>query len=159
MIKTKKRVPHLGLKKLREIIGSNGEPMTQRQFAAMVGVSLPLIKAVETGQVPMTDKLARNVEIATGAVFVWPHYRQNGTTLEYAPNGKVWSIWREIDANNRLLSSGRDFTKITFERHRRFYGSNAEAAAMAIKEAVPLIEEMFRAAAKPGLAGAKHRLP
>jgi transcriptional regulator with XRE-family HTH domain len=156
---TKKRGPNLSLKKLREIIGSNGEAMTQKQFASMLGVSLALIKAVETGQVPMTEKLARNIEIATGAIFFWRHNKKKGMELKSPPNGKVWGVWLKIDGKGEIKSLGRDYTKEHFERHRRLFASEPYAADAAIREACPLIQEMFKAAAKPGVAGARHRLP
>ncbi len=155
MKKAKKRVPNLSLKKLREIIGANGEPMTQKQFASMVGVSLPLIKAVESGQVPLTEKLQRNIEIATGAIFAWPHYKETGLEIERAPNGEVWGAMLHV-GGGRL---SRDYSRAHWERHQRFYASDDHAANLALKEAMPALEALFTAAAKPGVAGAKHRLP
>ena len=62
----KNRIPHERLKVLRKTLG-----FTQQQFAERVGVSYSYILAVETGQRPMSKKLAMLISIATGVSSVW----------------------------------------------------------------------------------------
>lgn len=164
MQKTRKRTPNRSLKRLREIVGTEGRPMTQKQFAAMVGVSLPLIKAVESGQYPVTVKLAHKIALATGAQLTWWDFRiRRGRAKVPVPNGKIlWvPIGEDMDdpSPSRAKRLPHDYTRKHFDHHRRFFRTDPEAAEMAIKEVVPVIEKLFLAASKPGVAGVKHRLP
>lgn len=71
---SKKRDPHLRLKALRKIVG-----MTQQKLAEKCGVSYPYLLAVETGQRPISEKLARRISFATGVSKDWLLYAP-GTT-------------------------------------------------------------------------------
>src|SRR5437868_4367959 len=62
----KKRPSHERLKAMRKIIG-----LTQQELAGRVGVSYPSILAVETGQRPMTKRLAMLIACATDICPVW----------------------------------------------------------------------------------------
>jgi hypothetical protein len=158
------------LKKLREIIGGD-RPMTQKQFAAMVGVSLPLIKAVETGQLPLAKSLARKIEVATGAVFEMPRIQGNRFRLKPLPDGRVGYVMhldvasdapdgRSIPFDGVIRKGlGPNYTKECFDWHRRFFESTPDAAKLALEEVVPALREIFFAASKPGVAGLRHRLP
>ena len=67
------------MKALRRILGQ-----TQERFAAFLGVSIPWIKAIECGQHPLSEKLARRIMIATGATLgQW--------TVSRDGRGKEWN--------------------------------------------------------------------
>ena len=168
--RTKKK--NRSLKRLREILGEPGKPITQRQFAAMVGASLPSIKAVERGEYPIKPPLARKVVLATGAQLTWPVIR--GGRLEHVPlpNGEIrWMPIGEAMANECMQTKhpGRAYTRTHFDIHRRFFGflgidwtNPAEckrAAERALERCMPSLRALFVAAAKPGVAGLNHRLP
>jgi transcriptional regulator with XRE-family HTH domain len=141
-MKNRKRQPNLFLIKLRkEILG-----MTQVQFAAMVGVSLPLIKGVETGQLPLADRLARKIRIATGATML---------------DGKVAKVFclRPLGGGESTSPLAKEYTKEDFERHRTLFKSNKEAADTALRDVLPFLISLFKKASKSGVAGTNHRLP
>jgi hypothetical protein len=137
--------------------------MNQKQFAAMVGVSLPLVKMVETGQQPLAESFARKIHIATGAVLSFPDL--SGNRLHWKPfsNGKVRYLPQGEGMADALIASkkelGWEYTKEHFDWHREFFQSSPKAAELAMKEIVPALQELFLTAAKPGVAGLKHRLP
>lgn len=130
----------------------------------MVGVSLVLVKMVETGQQPMAKSFARKILIATGARFDWPQFDKARVYYKPLPNGEVGYIGiggeamahAEIDSGKRL---GRKYTKEHFDWHRRFFKSNPAAAELALKEIVPTLKELFMAAAKSNTMAFTHRLP
>ena len=95
--------------------------MTQKQFAAMVGVSLPLIKAVESGQYDAKEKLARKIALETGAVL--------------GKNGKVvWLGFRApvIENRNDALSSGKSYES----KHRNLFKEFWETTAEEIEKTI-----------------------
>jgi DNA-binding XRE family transcriptional regulator len=171
----KKRTANLSLKRLREIVGTTKKGMTQKQFAAMIGASLPLIKAVESGQYHVKEPLARKIAIATGAqLMMWDfrNYPKTGKAERVpVPNGKIFwlPLGEEMASDSAMqrprpsvparLSSPANYERKHYEFHRRFFKTGPEAAKLALKEALPKIEELFKAAAKPGVAGIKDRLP
>jgi DNA-binding XRE family transcriptional regulator len=163
MKQNRRRTVNQSLKNLRAILG-----MTQPQFAALVGVSLQLIKGVETGQFPLAKGLARKIQMATGAVFSLPHIEKHRGTYRRlerpVKNGDVKFFIRGEGMayslmDSKRVRSGEEYTPEHFEVHRRFFQTNHEAAKLALKEVMPAIEAVFAAAAKPGVAGMKHRLP
>lgn len=154
-----RRVANESLKNLRKIIG-----VTQKKFAAMVGVSLPSIKAVESGQYPVKWPLANKISTATGAQLLWWDFHPGHQGKFPVPNGKIYwvPIGEEMADDSRTTKSRLSHTEYTmkhFEYHRRFFRSDSKAAELAIKEVLPVIKDMFLEASKPGLAGLKHRLP
>lgn len=53
--------------RLREIMGDGNRPMTQADFAKSIGVSLDLIKGVESGRNPLSVQLRETIYQTTGA--------------------------------------------------------------------------------------------
>ncbi len=68
------RTPHFRLKKLRKIIG-----FTQEKLAEKCGISYPYLLSVETGQRPISEKLARRISFATGVSKEWLMYDASTT--------------------------------------------------------------------------------
>ena len=115
---------------LRKTIGKS-----QTQFAAMIGVSKHTIISVENGRNQLSEKLARRIGIATGADVLTDRQRQVAAL------------------------GGRRFSKKTFEDWRTRFSSedhNAQARFDEIKFWIALV---LKAAAKPGVAGIRDRLP
>lgn len=150
---------------LREIIGSDGKPMTQKKFAAMVGVCLSSIKNAEYGGNTVGRPLANKIALATGAQLLWWDFRhpKNGKVKRIpVPNGKIyWLPIGEAIAGDAIggKNLGRDYTPKHFEYHRQFFKTDVKAADLALKEITPVLRALFEKAAKSGLAGLNHRLP
>ena|ERR1051326_2334510 len=86
-------LPDESMKALRRILGQ-----TQTQFAAFLGVSTPWIKAIESGQRALSEKLARRIMIATGAALGrWMARRGRKGKTRFKPfgDGRVESVWPE----------------------------------------------------------------
>jgi transcriptional regulator with XRE-family HTH domain len=93
-----KKTPHLRLKKLRKIIG-----MTQQKLAEKCGVSYPYLLSVETGQRPMSEKLAKRISFATGVSKDWLMYALATTDRPFDSYGtydeKSWARHCQFDAS------------------------------------------------------------
>lgn len=115
---------------LRKIIGKS-----QSQFAAMIGVSIHTVISVENGRNQLSEKLARRIQIATGA------------DLLKRSKGKVAAV------------GGDWFTKKLFDEWRSRFSDDENSAKARFNEIKYWIELVLRAATKPGLAGNRDRLP
>ena len=115
---------------LRHIIGKS-----QSQFAAMIGVSIHTIISVENGRNRLTPKLARRIQIATGA------------NLLKSSKGKILEV------------EGKEFTGKSFEEWRSKFGSDENSVMGRFEEIKFWIEVFFRAAARPGVGGNRDRFP
>jgi transcriptional regulator with XRE-family HTH domain len=88
-----KFLPDKSMRALRRILGQ-----TQERFAAFLGVSTPWIKAIECGQHPLSEKLARRIMIAAGAVlgrWTVSRDRRGKTRTRFNPfrDGRIESVW------------------------------------------------------------------
>jgi transcriptional regulator with XRE-family HTH domain len=127
-----KKTLHTGrlVAELRHIIGKS-----QSRFATMVGVSIHTIISVENGRIHLSKKLVRRILTATGAVL---------------PNR----------AKDKILTlTGTIFTKKSFEGWLFMFRNFETVAKGRFDEVKYWIELAFRAAAKPGAAGNRNRLP
>lgn len=115
---------------LRRIIGKS-----QSQFAAMIGVSIHTVISVENGRNQLSEKLARRIRIATGAHLL----RRSKGKVEFVRGG--------------------GFSKTDFEEWRARFSSEEHSAKARFEEIKYWIELVFRAAARPGTAGNRDRLP
>jgi len=115
---------------LRHIIGKS-----QSQFAAMIGVSIHTIISVENGRNQLSEKLARQIRIATGA------------NLLKSSKGKIGNI------------KGEELTKESFDDWRSSFGSDEKSVLGRFDEIKFWIEVFFRAAARPGVGGNRDRFP
>jgi DNA-binding XRE family transcriptional regulator len=115
---------------LRKTIGKS-----QTQFAAMIGVSKHTIISVENGRNQLSGKLARQIRIATGADVLADRQRQIAA-----------------------LSGGK-FSKDSFEDWRTRFSSEERNAQARFDEIKFWIALVLKAAAKPGVAGIRDRLP
>lgn len=116
--------------KLREVIEK-----TQSQFAVMLGVSKDTIISVENGRNQLSWNLAKRIYIATGAnllkdLFPFTH------------------------------SPGENYFRKDFEKWlSNYYPGNSQTAKDQFNRMQFWIETLFKAAAKPGVAGNRDRLP
>lgn len=79
------------LKNLRKTIGKS-----QQDFAELIGVSLDLIKSVESGRAPVTRKLATKIQVATAAVIGESRIGANGFgEFEPLKNNAVICGWKK----------------------------------------------------------------
>jgi transcriptional regulator with XRE-family HTH domain len=108
---------------------------SQSQFAAMIGVSIHTIISVENGRNQLSENLARRIEIATGA------------DLRLRHKDQVAAV------------GGGTFTKAAFEGWRARFSSDKHNAEGRFNEIKYWIELVLKAAAKPGKAGNRDRLP
>jgi transcriptional regulator with XRE-family HTH domain len=115
---------------LRHIIGKS-----QSQFATMIGVSIHTVISVENGRNRLTPKLARRIQIATGA------------NLLKLSRGKILEV------------EGKEFTRKSFEEWRSEFGNDEESIMGRLAEIKFWIEVFFRAAARPGAGGNRDRFP
>ena len=157
----KSQMKNRSLKRLREILVTNGKRMTQKNFAALVGVSLIEIKKVEGGS-RMTPWLADKIELATGARLLWGVLDRHGRIKDVPvpmPSGEI-----PVCAGRVVqIKPGGDFERITgrvlraytlrdFERHVEDMGARGNDFA-------PAIEALFAAAAKQNVLPAfRHSL-
>ena len=114
---------------VRKIIGKS-----QSQFATMIGGSKHTVISVENGRNQVSKKLARRIQIATGVNWL------------KSADGKLLDIERN------------EYTYKSFESWRTRF-NNADSAMRNFKEVKFWLEIFFRAAAKPGVAGNRDRLP
>lgn len=114
---------------LRKVIGKS-----QSQFAAMVGVSKHTIISVENGRNQLSRKLAERIHAATGASLM--------------PDGPPNFGWN------------KEYTVDQFNRWRHDYYPSNEATARKHFDVMKMwLRVIFLAAAKPGVAGNRDRLP
>jgi DNA-binding XRE family transcriptional regulator len=114
---------------LREVIGKS-----QTQFAAMIGVSKHTIISVENRRNALSRTLAKRIQIATGADLF---------------RGQLQSPYRNAP-----------YTREDFDNWRKSYGSdNPEVVLDQFNEMKTWLKVILLAAAKPGLAGNRDRLP
>ena len=144
---------------IRKIIGKS-----QSQFAALVGVSKHTIISVENGRNKLSKNLARRIQIATGAQILDGKFRfEPEYDLPVAdPSGKFTPELSEF-INSRWDGTGKYddlYTRQDFEQWRAiFFPSTDEAAQKSFDQIKHWVEFIFKAAAKPGLAGNRDRLP
>ena len=116
---------------LRKIIGKS-----QSQFAAMIGVSIHTVISVENGRNQLSENLARRVQIATGANLLHRAERQSRVRG-----------WRRV-FQKRFLKHGVPGSPARNIRPKHVF-----------EEIKYWIELVLRAAAGPGAAGNRDRLP
>ena len=105
---------------------------SQSQFAAMLGVSKDTIISVENGRNQLSKSLAGKILISTGVSFT----------------DNIWHKGLE------------DYTKTDFDEFRKeFYSPYNETISGRLSEVQSGVGIALRAAAKPGVAGVKDRLP
>ena len=111
--------------------------MTQKQFAAMAGVSLPSIKAVESGQYPVKPRLAHKIALATGAQLLWwdfRHTHQGKVKRRPVPDGEIYWLPMGDSMCDEIIESGkrpeRLYTRKHFNLHRRFFQTDSSAAKL-----------------------------
>jgi transcriptional regulator with XRE-family HTH domain len=108
---------------------------SQSQFAAMIGASIHTVISVENGRNQLSENLARRIEIATGA------------DLRRRHKDQVAAV------------GGGTFTKAAFEEWRMRFSSDKHNAEGRFNDVKYWIELVLKAAAKPGKAGNRDRLP
>lgn len=144
---------------VRKIIGKS-----QSQFAALVGVSKHTIISVENGRNKLSKNLARRIQIATGAQILDGKFRFEPEYFVPAAEspGKLTPKASKF-LHDRWDGTGKYddlYTRQDFEQWRaNFFPSNAEAARKSFDEIKQWVEFIFKAAAKPGVAGNRDRLP
>ena len=90
-----KKSPNKTVKQLRKILGKS-----QRDFAAMLGVSVDLIKSVECGRAALADKLIMRIAFSTGAMVAKGVMVKGRFVWKPLPDGRVMShggSWGEKD--------------------------------------------------------------
>src|ERR1019366_4040555 len=144
---------------LRKTIGKS-----QSQFAAMVGVSKHTIISVENGRNQLSRKLAKLIKAATGADILGDH-------IEFEPVYDIPHLEPRPKLSPEQLSFMRRrhdgtgnrehvYTRQDFERWRaEYYPCNDETARKHYEKIKIWIEYIFRAAARPGVAGVRDRFP
>lgn len=144
---------------IRDVIGKS-----QSQFAALIGVSKHTIISVENDRNQVTEKLARRIQLATGA-------RISNNIVRFEPvfNSPAAEISNQLtsEANkfirHRFDGTGKNdnlYTREDFDQWRaNFYPSNDETARRVFDQIKIWVEYIFRAAAKSGVAGNRGRLP
>ena len=108
---------------------------SQSQFAAMIGVSIHTIISVENGRNQLSENLARRIEIATGA------------DLRRRHKDRVAAV------------GGGTFSKNAFDDWRMRFSSDRHNAEGRFNDVKYWIELVLKAAARPGKAGNRDRLP
>lgn len=63
----KKENEHNPLRKLREALGVDGNPIPQYEIAALLGLSTETIKSIEVGRLRVTEKLLEKIYLDLGA--------------------------------------------------------------------------------------------
>lgn len=144
---------------IRKIIGKS-----QSQFAALVGVSKHTIISVENGRNELSKNLTRRIYIATGAQILDGKFRLQPTfNVPVAdPTGKITPEISKFldDLRDRTHQKQDQYTRQDFEKWRTlFFPSNDDAAQKSFDQIKPWVEFIFKAAAKPGAAGNRDRLP
>ena len=145
--------------KIRKIIDKS-----QAQFAAMVGVSKHTIISVENGRNQLSPNLVKRIRIATGAQIsndkfrFEPVYSHPGSK---EPNKLTAEALKFIRRRHDGTGRNHDlYTREDFEQWRaNFYPSNDETARRVFDQIKVWVEYVIRAAAKPGVAGNRNRLP
>lgn len=144
---------------LRKLIGKS-----QSRFAAMVGVSKHTIISVENGRNQLSRNLVQRIQMATGANFLAEDFR-------FEPVGSLplSELRDRLDPRaiellrRRYDGTGKNanlYTREDFDEWRaNFYPSNDAAARKHFDQIKQWVEIIFRAAAKPGVAGNRDRLP
>jgi len=144
---------------LRKTIGKS-----QSQFAVLVGVSKYAIIAVENGRNKLSKSLARRIQIATGAKILDENIRFE--PVSYLPVAE--SPGKLTPEAAKFLRSRWDgtgkfddlYTRKDFEQWRaNFFPSSDETARKSFDKIKQWVEFIFKAAAKPGVAGNRDRLP
>ena len=143
---------------LRKIIGKS-----QSQFAAMVGVSKHTIISVENDRNKLSKNLARRIQLATGARILDKNFRFEFTNIPAIEGRQTLTpealkfINRKFD---RAAKGDNLYTREDFEQWRtNFFLTNDETARKQFDIIKIWVEYVFRAAAKPGIAGNRDRLP
>jgi transcriptional regulator with XRE-family HTH domain len=141
---------------LRQIIGKS-----QSQFAAMIGYSKHAIISVENGRNHLSPKLLKQILFATGAEITNQHIRFcplplsdfSETFGRLSPEAAAFLK----DRDNRFEAA---YTREDFDQWRaNFFPSNDEAARKCYDAINLWLAYILRAAAKPGKAGNRDRLP
>jgi len=134
---------------LREIIGK-----TQSQFAAMIGVAKDTIISVENGRNDLSPKLAKLIKAATGAEI-------RDDRIEFEPLHGIPHLESPPKLSpEQFMGTKRDYTPEDFEKwHTTYYQCDDELARKHYEKIKVWIEFIFRAAAKPGVAGNRNRFP
>ena len=144
---------------IRDVIGKS-----QSQFAALIGVSKHTIISVENHRNQVTEKLARRIQLATGAIISDDHihfepvfsHPASETPNQLTPEALKF-IHRRHDGTG---ANHNKYTRDDFDEWRaNFYPSNDETARRVFDQIKMWVEFVFRAAAKPGVAGNRDRLP
>lgn len=158
----KKRKLVSPIKTLRSIMG-----WSQVNFANNIGVSVQAIASLETGRIPITEKMMRKIRVATGAEF-----DGIGISFRYTPNpspdylpqkskpqpaltrsGKVYFLWHGTDTGPR-----QEYRKEHFTEHRKRMGYDDLGPDKIADSFCAEIRRMFRAAAQNN-GKLRHRLP
>jgi DNA-binding XRE family transcriptional regulator len=139
---------------LRKTIGKS-----QSQFAAMIGVSKHTIISVENGRNKLSRNLARRIQMATGAEILDETLSFEPVIADYnalPPEARKF-MRRRWDGTGKYdnLYTGEDFE----QWRTNFFSTNDEAARKLFDKIKKWVEFLFRAAAKPGVAGNRDRLP
>ena len=137
---------------------------SQSQFAAMIGVSKHTIISVENGRNQLSEKLAKRILLATGAKitdagirFEPDLFAPEDAGIKQLGPAQVAFLDSRIE---RARKYGQFFTAEDFDQWRNhFYPSNNETARKIISQVTKWIGFVIRAAAKPGMAGNRDRLP
>lgn len=119
------RIPHQGLKKLREICG-----FTQQELAKEVAVSKAAIVSIEIGRMPMSRQMAARISKMTGCSFA--------SLLD------PQSVPRRLSAPR----PGAEFTREDFEKYRA--GSRKEVGADDLRSYFATLGILAKAAGAKG---------
>ena len=95
---------------LRTTIG-----LTQKEMAALLGVSTPTIQAIELGKLKLSDRLAEKICYETGVNSCWilsndvqiPPYRYSCTELNAAPFAEQYEIYRANLRTSDILDADK----------------------------------------------------
>lgn len=141
---------------LRHIIGKS-----QSQFAAIIGYSKHAVISVENGRNQLTPKLVKQILFATGAEITTQRIRfspllPSGYTETFGKlTPEADKFWR-----NRPNGFDGEYTREDFDQWRaNFFPSNDETAHRCYDAISVWLDFVLRAAAKPGKAGNRDRLP
>jgi transcriptional regulator with XRE-family HTH domain len=141
---------------LRQIIGKS-----QPQFAAMIGYSKHAIISVENGRNHLSPKLVKQILFATGAEIT-------SQQIRFCPmlpddfSESFGKLTPEAAAywHNRRNRFDAAYTREDFDQWRaNFFPSNDETARKCCDAINIWLAYILRAAAKPGKAGNRDRLP
>ena len=139
---------------LRKTIGKS-----QSQFAAMIGVSKHTIISVENGRNKLSKNLASRIQMATGAEISderlrFQPFMEGPSKLTPEARKFLHTRWDGTRKYDNL------YTRQDFVQWRdNFYPSNDETARKLFDKIKMWVEFLFRAAAKPGVAQNRDRLP